>query len=115
MDMYVAVIFLSKNNISTAPDTLDLFGHYQMDEFADYPAPVMGFNPITRMDIRGITKVICYNQTIYDDDRFEGDEFFSLTLTVQGESVMTTQVDLDLNSAIITIVDIEDSEYFNIH
>ena len=84
-----------------------------MDEGADYPPPVHRFNPIRNMVITETARVICYNQTIYDDDRVEEDEFFSLTLTVQDRSALITLVDPQLSSAVIKIVD-DDGELKNL-
>ena len=80
-----------------------------MDEGADYPPYIFGFNPIRDKVITGTTRIICYNQTFYDDNRVEEDEFFGITLIVQNGSAMTTQVDMQLSSALIRIVD-DDSE-----
>ena len=96
--------------ISTAADTFSLGGFYRMDEGADYPPVIAGFNPIMNMVITGTNRVICYNQTIYDDDRVEEDEFFSLTLTVQDGSAQITLVDPQLSTAVIKIVD-DDGEF----
>ena len=77
-----------------------------MNPNADYPPPVKGFNPITEMNliITETNRVICYNQTIYDDDRPEDDEYFSLILIVQSESAIPTQVDSKLNTALVKII-----------
>ena len=91
--------------IFTAPDIVGPFGFYQMLEFSDYQPPFQLFNPIRMMVITGTNTVLCYNLTIYDDDRVEEDEFFSLTLTVQDGSAMTTVVDPQLSSAVFRIVD----------
>ena len=80
-----------------------------MDEGADYPPYIFGFNPIRDKVITGTTRTICYNQTIYDDDLAEENEIFILILTAQDGSAVTTQVDSQLSSAIITILD-DDSE-----
>ena len=76
-----------------------------MDEGADYIPHISGFNPIRDMVITETTRVICYNQTIYDDNHVEDDEFFSLTLTVQDGSALITLVDTQLSSAVIKILD----------
>ena len=77
---------------------------YTTTIFADYRPPVEGFNPIRTMAITEITRVICYNQTIYDDNCMEEDEFFNLTLTIQEGSAVETVVDLQLSSAVVRIV-----------
>ena len=69
-----------------------------MDVLADYPPPEQG------IVITGTDRIVCYNQTINDDSCVEGVEFFSLTLTVQDGSALTT-VDARLSSAVIMIVD----------
>ena len=76
-----------------------------MDPLADYPPPLKYFNPIRKMAISGRTRMICYQQTIYDDSCWERNEFFSLTLTVQDESAVTTVVDPLLSRAVVKIVD----------
>ena len=76
-----------------------------MDPLADYVPPVMSFNPIMNMIIGKSTHTICYNQTIYDDSRVEEDEFFSLTLLVQAGSAIVTQVDPELSSTLVKIMD----------
>ena len=90
--------------LSTAPDEIDSFGFYKRLNFSDYETPFQTFNPIMMMVITGTNTVLCYNQIIYDDDRVEEDEFFSLTLTVQDGSAMTTVVDPQLSSAVFMIV-----------
>ena len=83
-----------------------------MNPLADYRPLVEGRNDIRNMPITDTNRVICYNQIIHDDDRNEGDEYFSLTLTVQQESAITPQV--DVSSAVVKIVDdIEDGELSN--
>ena len=57
------------------------------------------------MVITEMNRVICYNQTIYDDIRVEEDEFFSLTLIVQDISIKTTIVNPECNTSVVTIVD----------
>ena len=84
--------------LSLAPDILSSIGYYLMDSSADYPPPVEGFNSIMNMPVNG---TICYNQTIYDDNRVEDDELFSLTLIVQDGSAIVTQVDPQLGSTVV--------------
>ena len=76
-----------------------------MNPLADYRPPVEGRNNIRNFPITDTNRVICYNQTIYDDDRMEEDEFFSLTLVVQEGSAMTALVDPQLSSTVIRIID----------
>ena len=76
----------------TATDIFTILGVYLMIPSADFRQPVLGFNDIRDMAITETSRVICYNQIIYDDDRIEEDEFFSLSLTVQDRSPVGTQV-----------------------
>ena len=75
-----------------------------MNPLADFAPPVKDFNPIMNMIINQSKETICYNQTIYDDNRVEEDEFFSLTLIVQDGSAIVTQVDPYLSSTLVKIV-----------
>ena len=98
-------MFFCSFAIALAADTLDVRGHYDMNPLADYAPPVKDFNPIMDMIINKSTETICYNQTIYDDNRVEEDELFSLTLIVQDGSAIVTQVDPQLSSTLVKIVD----------
>ena len=71
-----------------------------MDPMADYAARVEDFAIINESN-----GTICYNLTIYDDNEIEDDELFSLTLIVQDGSAIITQVDPQLSSTIVKIVD----------
>ena len=72
---------------------------------ADYTARVEGFEPIKNKVITESIRTICYNHTIYDDNQIEDDELFSLTLIIESESAIITQVDPQLSSTIVKIVD----------
>ena len=84
-----------------------------MDSLADYPPPVEGFNSIMNMALNGTIRAICYNQTIYNDNRVEDDELFSLTLIVQDGSAIVTQVNPQLGSTNVKILD-DDGKLCNI-
>ena len=71
---------------------------------ADYPPLLKEFNPIRNMAINGTTRKICYNQIIYDDSCWESNELFGLTLVAQDGSAMTTIVNQQFSSAVVTIV-----------
>ena len=89
----------------TVPDTIDPFGFYNMDEHADYPPPIKGRRyQIRESAITSMTQTVCYDQTIYTDDRNETDEYFSLTLTIQENSDPRTVVDAVLGSTIFKIM-----------
>ena len=72
----------------TAPDTIDpLFGFYNMDPGSDYPPPLEGRSEqIKDFPITQTTRVVCYNQAIYEDETVEQDEFFSVVLIIQDGS-----------------------------
>ena len=80
-------------------------GYFVMAPMADYAARVEGFAPIKNKVINESIGTICYNLTIYDDNHMEDDELFSLTLIVQNGSAIITQVDPQLSSTIVKIVD----------
>ena len=44
---------------------------------------------IRENDFNEIRRIVCYNQSIYDDIRLEDDEWLGLTLSVDRASVLT--------------------------
>ena len=61
-----------------------------MVELSDYEQPILGFNPIRDKEINATRRVICYNQTIYDDVRLEMSEYAGMTLAVDSDPARTT-------------------------
>lgn len=59
-------------------------------ESSDYEQQVFGFNQIRNEEINATRRIICYNQTIYDDVRLEMSEYVGMTLTVDDLETRTT-------------------------
>ena len=57
---------------------------------SDYEQPILGFNQIRDKEINATRRVICYNQTIYDDVRLEMSEYAGMTLVVDDLETRTT-------------------------
>ena len=75
-----------------------------MVDRTDYPEQIKDVNLIDDAPIKELMRVVCYNQSIYDDVRLEPDEYAGLTLGVARSSVMTLVRDL-YDTAAILIVD----------
>ena len=69
------------------PGPLD--GTYDMIPMSDYEQQVLGFNDIRNRIINSTRRVVCYNQTIYDDPRLEAAEYIGLTLAIRHATVST--------------------------
>ena len=63
-----------------------------MTDFAQQTVGGMGWdvNAINGETITELTRIVCYDQPIYEDMRLEGDEWLGLTLDVDRASVPTT-------------------------
>ena len=57
---------------------------------SDYEQQVLGFNDIRDRIINSTRRVVCYNQTIYDDTHLESAEYIGLTLAITYDTVPTT-------------------------
>ena len=55
----------------------------------DYVQQTMFVNAIDDEIITELMRIVCYNQSIYDDIRLEDDEWLGLTLSVDRASVLT--------------------------
>lgn len=76
---------------SPAPDLPNpLTGTYDMLESSDYQQPLLGFNEIRNQEINATRRIICYNQTIYDDMHLEMSEYVGLILAVDDTVTRTT-------------------------
>ena len=64
----------------TAPDPPNFLRRYLMIEGTDYAQQTRTVNAIGDIKLR---RIVCYNQTIYDDSRVELDEYAGLTLGVR--------------------------------
>ena len=55
----------------------------------DYAQQTMAVNATDDETITEQIRIVCYNQSIYDDIRLEDDEWLGLTLSVDRASVLT--------------------------
>ena len=84
-----------------------------MIEGSDYAQQTSAVNAIDDSPISEVMRLICYNQTIYNDVRLELNEYMGLTLGVRDYSLtrVLTFVQLTYNEASILIVD-NDSRFY---
>ena len=75
----------------------------------DYAQQIRFINAIDDEIISETSRVVCYNQTIYDDMRVEANEYAGLTLGVARATVLTV-VEPMYDYAAILIVD-DDSKF----
>ena len=68
----------------------NFIGLYPMAPMTDYAQQTVGINAIDDETITELTRIVCYDQPIYEDMRLEGDEWLGLTLGVDRSSVRTT-------------------------
>ena len=77
---------------------------YFMLDGTDFAQQVRFINAIDDEVISETSRVVCYNQTIYDDMRVEANEYAGLTLGVARATVLT-EVKPMYNFSAILIVD----------
>ncbi|CAI8047961.1 hypothetical protein GBAR_LOCUS26512, partial [Geodia barretti] len=65
------------------PDIPDFLSRYGMIEGSDYVQQTSAVNAIDDTLISEIRRIVCYNQTIYDDQHVELDEYAGLTLGIE--------------------------------
>ena len=72
----------------------------------------MAINAIDDTLIGEEQRIVCYNQTIYDDKHVELDEYIGLTLGIRDNQLttITTKVKPEYNQAVIFILD-NDSKF----
>ena len=80
-----------------------------MQAGTDFAAQTRIHNSIDDEEISELMRILCYNQTIYDDSLVEGPEYMGLSLGIS-ESTAVTQVRPGYIHAAILIVD-DDGEY----
>ncbi|CAI8050963.1 Extracellular matrix protein 3, partial [Geodia barretti] len=85
------------------PDPPDFLERYTMVEKSDYAQQTNLFNAIDDVLITELKRIVCYNQTIYDDLRVEFDEYAGITLGVR--DISTTAVKPMYDQASIFILD----------
>ena len=103
------VLMMTLCILSPAPDTPDFLSRYLMPERTDYAEQTFGVNAIDDQLITEVMRIVCYHQSIYDDERLEVSEYAGLTLDVVEATVHTFVQDL-YDFASIRILD-DDSEF----
>ncbi|CAI8022403.1 hypothetical protein GBAR_LOCUS13163 [Geodia barretti] len=89
------------------PDIPDFLSRYLMAERSDFQQQTAAINLLDDILISELMRIVCYNQTIYDDLRLEANEYAGLTLGVDDNSqirVLTFVKEL-FDQASILIVD----------
>ena len=83
-----------------------------MAERSDFQQQTPSVNLIDDILISELMRIVCYNQTIYDDLRLEANEYAGLTLGVEdnAQTTVNTLVKEFFDQASILIVD-NDSEF----
>ena len=86
-----------------------------MIEGSDYAQQTSAVNAIDDTLISEIRRIVCYNQTIYDDQRVELDEYAGLTLGIKDNPLTTvkTRVKPEYDQAAIFLID-NDSKFFTL-
>ena len=78
-----------------------------MAEGTDFAQQTRAVNVIDDKIIGELSRIICYNQSIYDDDSLERDEYAGLTLGVIdfGQTTSLTIIEPMYDQAAVLIVD----------
>ena len=78
-----------------------------MREGSDYAQQTLQVNRINNTQINELTRIMCYNQTVYDDGSVELDEYIGLTLGLGEDTnpAVPKMVDPDYSQASILILD----------
>ena len=75
-----------------------------MGDGTDYPQQTSTVNLIYNQQITNEIRIVCYNQTIYDDGRLEASEYVGLSLGIR-QATAITNIYQGYNFAAIQIVD----------
>ena len=78
-----------------------------MDPLSDYEEQTLHFSKISATFINAANRVVCYNQTIYDDSYLEVSEYIGLGLGIRNSTTIAI-VDPMYGSAAIEILDDDD-------
>ena len=92
-----------------APDMPDFLNQYLMVDGTDFAEQTMSTNLIDDRVIIQQMRIVCYNQTIYEDTRLEASEYAGLALGVS-QSTIRTDVQPMYGHAAIRIID-NDSKF----
>ena len=91
---------------SVAPDVINTFTRrYPRLPMTDYEEQTIGINLIRDTKITTTRRIICYNQTIYNDMRLEVAEYTGLGLVPNTLSTVLTEVEPLYNEGSILIID----------
>ena len=77
----------------TGPDAPTFLSTYAMAPLTDYEEQTLTVNGLRSSSITEISRVACYNQTVYCDTRLELTEYFGLGIAVRELSTVGTNVD----------------------
>ena len=90
-----------------APDSPNFLGIYFMEDGTDYRQQTRAFNLLDDVIITETRRIVCYNQTIYDDIRVEPKECFGMSLGVRNNprTTVETTVRPDYDQVSICILD----------
>ena len=80
-----------------------------MGPLTDYEEQTRSQNLIKNVVINATRRIICYDQSIYNDERLESMEYVGLQLDVREASVDFVQVEEQYDNAAILILD-DDSQ-----
>ena len=72
---------------------------------ADYENQKLGQSAIRKEIITELSRKVCYNQTIYDDEQLEATEYSGLTLVVQGSPATTAPTTVGIEHTALMIID----------
>ena len=88
-----------------APDPPDFLSRYHMIEGSDYAQQTLFVNAIDDSLISEEQRIVCYNQTIYDDQRLELDEYTGLTLgaRVRSATIITVVGPMRADASILIL------------
>ena len=91
---------------SVAPDVINAFTRmYPRLPMTDYEEQTIGTNLIRDTKITATRRIICCNQTIYNDMRLEVSEYTGLGLVPNTLSTVLTEVEPMYNESSILIID----------
>ena len=89
--IYVCIVLMMTLCIlSPVPDMPDFLSRYHMAKRTDYAEQTIGVNAIDDQLIWYFMRTVCYNQSIYDDERLEVAEYAGLKLDVDADIRFTT-------------------------
>ena len=97
-----------------APDSPSFLGIHPIAARTDYEEQLFGVNRIRDTVINETRRLICYNQTIYNDVRLELSEYAGLALAVR-EASYHTVVEPMYDQLAIHILDDDSKLHFGIH